>query len=570
MQSMKRLFHTATKDASLEGKPKKRLRRHIKSTFDKADEQCRVPEKVSSEDEGCVLHEHSRRNGIVFEDITVWSHNVPRSNTLPSRKSRPIKLSDIDFTRPQPEWFASAFVQTVPDQPVHIVDFVDLPEFRAMRDSTMSSLSSFPTKPGLLQQTLFGHIMSSFDILVSRAQDGLRRSWGITRVSLPPHMMSAILFIAASAETLVKTLAAEASEYPITSEIVALFTKVISLIVSITNVVDTLDLLNLITDSQRLQLADQLTGILDMMISAASRFVVDVESALQAIAESLSSPVPESLLPSKFRVYQAIIEYHFQNAINAIVAESQTLKTSIKKVDQLRLTVSRLGKQLDRLAADENVVNNIYRQIIFTIDLKRDMVKTYIAATRATNSKVAYTHFRHANDLAKKVGEDLVQAECLYRMAVILGAQGKSYQRDGPNEFLISARGLNASPAFQAKVNALLTSLRRRSISSILDTAAVITKERDFSRFVEGVEMFVCDLLLKYPAPGIDANTVLQDNFIKGMLRVIRVFHPDKNPGVDEESQWVCEEITKVALIYHSPDLWILNKMIEQYRELLF
>jgi len=124
----------------------------------------------------------------------------------------------------------------------------------------------------------------------------------------------------------------------------------------------------------------------------------------------------------------------------------------------------------------------------------------------------------------------------------------KSYGGVTPNSLLITARGLNSSEIFQAKVQSLLTSLRRRTMSSILDIASVVMHEYDICRFIEGVRLFIHVLLVKYPSDGIDANSVLQGDIVKGMLKVVRVFHPDKNAFADEETRWVCEEITKVII----------------------
>jgi len=82
-------------------------------------------------------------------------------------------------------------------------------------------------------------------------------------------------------------------------------------------------------------------------------------------------------------------------------------------------------------------------------------------------------------------------------------------------------------------------------MSSILDIAAVVMHEYDIGGFIEGVRLFISVLLSKYPSEGIDSKTVLQGDIVKGILKVIRVFHPDKNASADEEARWVCEEITK-------------------------
>lgn len=132
-------------------------------------------------------------------------------------------------------------------------------------------------------------------------------------------------------------------------------------------------------------------------------------------------------------------------------------------------------------------------------------------------------------------------------MANISMMRGKPYGGITPNTLLISARALNSSAGFQSKVQLLLTSLRRRTMSSLFDIATTVNHESNLIAFIEGVKMFVHVLLAKYPSEGIDANTVLQGDIVRGLLKVIRVFHPDKNSSADEEARWICEEITKVT-----------------------
>ena len=108
VQSMKRFF--STKDANGDCKPSKRPRHQKVNGV--SDPNGTREDRTS--DDFFVPPQRSRRNGMVFEDITVWSHNVPKSNTLPNRKTV-INLSDIDFTKPIPEWMTSAFIQTARD-----------------------------------------------------------------------------------------------------------------------------------------------------------------------------------------------------------------------------------------------------------------------------------------------------------------------------------------------------------------------------------------------------------------------------------------------------------------------
>jgi hypothetical protein len=230
-------------------------------------------------------------------------------------------------------------------------------------------------------------------------------------------------------------------------------------------------------------------------------------------------------------------------------------KSTFEKLEKSRPILKRVGKQLDRIAVEERIQNDTYRQILQQIDLKREMLKMFLDAVSTNNLKTSFTAFKMAGELAKLAGEKNVQAECLYRMADILVSRGKSYGGITPNTLLISARELNSSDVFQAKVRVSLTSLRRRTMSSLLDIAASVNGEYDLITFTEGVKLFVRVLLSKYPSEGIDANTVLQGDIVKGLFKIIRVFHPDKNSSADEEARWICEEITKVITFPDRIDL---------------
>ena len=564
VQSMKRFFSTTTpRDANDDAKLSKRQRRQRFGGVQQND----IREDRTSDD-FFVPPQRSRRNGMVFEDITVWSHNVPKSNTLPNRKTV-INLSDIDFTKPIPEWMTSTFIQTgrdppfpsidvhvpvpvnntAPRKPAKVIDFFSVQEFRALQDTATSSLSALPARPGFLQETLFTHIMTSLSALITRAEDGLKQSWGITtRVGLPDHFLDAVIYVTAACKILAKALTAEPPEAGDTTDLGAIFVEVVKFVIQTAMVIDALDLLNLMKDSTRVKCVARLTRALEILITATNRFTLDVEATLEMIADPLDPSVPTSLLPSRFQVHQSIIDHNLRAAIYRLTTESVVFKSTLDKLDQLRPIVKRVCKQLDRIAAEERINNDTYRQILQNIDLKREMLQKFFDATSTNNSKVSFMSFRMASELAKLAGEKHVQAECLYRMANILMTREKSLGEVPANTLLVTARGLNSSEFFQAKVQTLLTSLRRRTMSSILDVAAVVMNEYDIGGFIERVRLFINVLLSKYPSEGIDSRTVLQGDIVKGMLRVVRVFHPDKNAFADEEARWVCEEITKVLI----------------------
>jgi hypothetical protein len=564
VQSMKRFFSTTTpRDANGDAKLSKRQRRQ---KFDGIQQNYIHEDRTS--DDFFVPPQRSRRNGMVFEDITVWSHNVPKSNTLPNRKTV-INLSDIDFTRPIPEWMTSTFIQTGrdppfrsidvhvpvpvnntgPRKPAKVIDFVSVQEFRALQDTATSSLSALPARPGFLQETLFTHIMTSLSALITSAEDGLKQSWGITtRVGLPDHFIDAIIYVTAACKILAKALTAEPPEPGVTTDLGAIFVDVVKFVIQTAMVIDALDLLNLMKDSTRVKCVARLTRALEILITATNRFTLDVEATLEMIADPLDPSVPTSLLPSRFLVHQSIIDHNLRAAIYRLTTESVVFKSTLDKLDRHRPIVKRVCKQLDRIAAEERINNDTYRQILQNIDLKREMLQKFFDATSTNNPKLSFISFRMASELAKLAGENHVQAECLCRMANILMTREKSFGGVPANTLLITARGLNSSEFFQAKVQTLLTSLRRRTMSSILDVAAVVMNEYDLGAFIERVRLFINVLLSKYPSEGIDSRTVLQGDIVKGMLRVVRVFHPDKNAFADEEARWVCEEITKVLI----------------------
>src|SRR5579859_2223806 len=87
VQSMKRFFSTSSKESTADDNPTKRprLRKSTVSTAPRMSERVTTMSDVDS----FVSPQRSRRNGIVFDDITVMTCNVDlaRSNTLPTRKS---------------------------------------------------------------------------------------------------------------------------------------------------------------------------------------------------------------------------------------------------------------------------------------------------------------------------------------------------------------------------------------------------------------------------------------------------------------------------------------------------
>jgi hypothetical protein len=106
MKSVKRFFSGGggANDEPFEGSPPKKLRRQRKPT---TMDTINTPNPMFvSEDDFFTSPHRSRRNGIVFENITLVAQNMPiRSNSLPSRRRVAINLADIDFSKPPQEWF---------------------------------------------------------------------------------------------------------------------------------------------------------------------------------------------------------------------------------------------------------------------------------------------------------------------------------------------------------------------------------------------------------------------------------------------------------------------------------
>jgi len=574
MHTIKRFCSTsAPKNAVDDENPSKRQRYHRTNTalvtVDALFFEGSVPR---ASDDYFVPPERSRRNGMVFEDITLLTQNLPKSNTLPNRKTV-INLADIDFSKPPPEWLNSTFLQTAtnsrsnatrppatfvpgyvplrgPVEPLaHVIGFVTYTEFKSFEESIIESVSSLPSGTGFLQETLFSHAMSSLLILVGRAEDGLKCSWGTSRIQLPDHFLDAILFVCLACKTLAKSLTAEPPEAGEITSLSGYCADIVALVVKTANVVDALDLLNLIKEASRVKCTLRLTRAIDLLIVGTTRFITDVDLILEMMAERLDTSVPVVLLASRFRIHQALIEHHTLTSIYRIVTDSVVNKWQFDKIDKIRPIARRVAKQLDRMATEEGRPTDILRrQSLDLLDVKRDMIKSFFDACSASSTKASFTLFRMTSDIARSVGEPHVQAECLYRMAIILAHRGKSHNGITPNSLLISARPLNPSPVFQSKVQALLITLRRKSMSDVFDLATAIAQEQHLAPFVEGVKLFVRVLLSKYPTEGIHPDTVLRGDMVRGLLKIVRVFHPDKNSSADEDGRWVCEEITKVKL----------------------
>jgi len=184
------------------------------------------------------------------------------------------------------------------------------------------------------------------------------------------------------------------------------------------------------------------------------------------------------------------------------------------------------------------------------------MLKNFLEATQSLNPLIAVTSFELAGNLAKRANQTRFQAECMYRIAfIVIHKQLRSVM--DACQLLISARELNSTGSFQEKVEDLLTIERRRSISSLLDMAMLVYQQDDLWEFIDGAQILVASLFERYPTHGINGNTVLDGDVGRGLLKVVRVFHPDKNASADGEGRWICEEVTKVRAVssYRRTDL---------------
>ena len=587
VNSMKRFFTQApTRDANSSESPPKRARRNRRTESRTADvyEPAATP---AAYDDFYVPPERNRRHGVVFENVRIRP-DLARSHTLPTRGSRDsnvVHLADIDFTQPLPEWVDSRFIQTSQEQhfdsptvpfvpfanvppatyqpylssvPPYIVDFVSLLEFRAMQDTTSSSLSALPPNPGYLQDMLLTHILTALTSLMIRAAKGLKSAWGAGEVALPNHFIDAILYVVSACKFLGKTLTSHSPQPGEIGSVTASFVRLISLIIQTAHVIDAMDLLALLKDTERFSTTRKVTKTLETLITASSHFVIDAETSLLTLSNKLDASVPNILFPSRFRVHEVLAEHHFDFAIHRVINESKVPKLSLEKLGKLIPTLKGIGRRLDRIASEEpNNYNVEHRSALQTIDVRYSMLRNFHEGTINQSPKQAFIAFHAASTLAKRLDEKFIHAESLYRMSVLLSTRnGKPYMGLTPQTLLITARTLNTSMMFQVKTQRLLLSVRRMSISSLLEMATMVLQENEINQFVQGVEIFIKVSLQRYTpvrylvegnGKEVDVAGVLKGGDIaRSMLRVVRVFHPDKNMGEDEEGKWVCAEITKV------------------------
>jgi len=521
---------------------------------------------------------------MVFDDITLLACNVDlaRSKTLPTRKSTVLNLSEIDFTKPPPEWITTAVLHTsyagrvsttesaaqettqlttqqtaanyhLPTN--QVIDFVTFSEFCAMKDTTSISLSALPSQPGFLRDTLFKQITTSLSTIVDRAERGLQIGWNTSNLSVPLYFPDAIVFVAESCNKLSKTLSAEPIRPGDVSEIARIYGQIAKIAVHTATVLDALELRNLVSPMMRLNCLKSLTRTLDRLISAATSVPLDVENTLEAITAILDANVPGSLLKCRFTVYHAMTDYLLNVSCQHLVNESVPLTWSLDnwtndKLEGYIAFMKKISKQLDRIGfGDIRIVKSPQRENTLKInDLKVDMLRKFSEAVAHQDSKMKFESLRLANELAKLAGEPKVEAETLFCIANLIISKGTSDDATTAtaNSVLLAARSLNQSPRFQTKVQVLLTRLRRRTMSTILEMAAEVNAQQNMLQFEDAVKMFVRVLLARYPSEGIDTRTVMDGDLVKGLLRVVRVFHPDKNRSADEEGRWLCEEITKV------------------------
>ena len=523
-----------------------------------------------------VPSERSRRNGIIFEDITVWTEEpMCNSNMISTRKRNTITLADIDFTQPQPEWLAQAFVQTAYDSRLSPIDlqrnalpasalptasknidlnsfhagndlsFVPLQELRAIKDACASSISALPPNPGHLQQILFAHAVNSLYIIVSHAEESVQQGRGLKQVSAPSHFVEAMLFLTSSCKEITNALTADSPIASHVPSISSLFLQAVALVVRIAKVIDGADGLDWIKDSMRDKCVGELTSAVDILVAASSQFVIDAEATLKMIGEVLNGSVPVILLSARFQVCKSYVDIVVQKAIERILTESTLSQSVLDKLAGLIHVLKRIRRQLERIAIKEHLHKNAYRLMVEIIDLKYEMLKAFVDATTTMKTKDSFNSFKSASELAQRAAEPLVQAECLYQMASIIIKSGKVSYKVDPKVLISSARSLNSSEDFQIKVSSLVTILGNRTISSTMQIVATLNGECSPVRFIEGLRAFANSLLSSHPVSGLDPNTVLTGDVGKGMFKLVRAFHPDKNAYADDERKWICEEITK-------------------------
>lgn len=307
-----------------------------------------------------------------------------------------------------------------------------------------------------------------------------------------------------------------------------------------------MDIRNLINDIFRRENCQKLGNALEWVLTATIGFEND-ETALQSFLELLPASVPTVILPWRLHICRAIIESHIATAIEGIVNESIISQSALDGLDKYISIGKHIQKQLDRLALEGGLeIDKNVNRVLSTFDIQRTMFQAFLDGNSAPTPISAITFFDMAKTIAIQLGETKVQAECMYRIALLASAIPQ-YSDLSARELIMSASRLNSSEVFQRKVERLLTGIRRRTISSILDMAMLVHQHDSLPEFIEGVKIFVSSLLARYPADGINGETVLDGDVIKGLLRVIRVFHPDKNASVDSEGRWKCEEVTKVC-----------------------
>ena len=577
VQTMKRFFSTSSKADSDENRKRPRLR---KSTIATEPTGSTRAYRTSGADY-FVSPERSRRNGIVFDDITLPACNVDlaRSNTIPTRRAAALNLSDIDYTQPPPEWITTALLQTnyggqdpttrssapqvttaMPEPAVsdchaptsQVIDFLTFSEVYAIKDTTAISLSAVPSQPGFLRDTLYKQISTALNAIIGRAKTGLEMAWNANTLVVPLHFVESIVFVADSCESLSLTLTGDAVQPGDVSEISRIYGEVAKIVVQTARVLDALDLRNLMSLPMRLNCSKSLTRTVDRLITSARGVPHDVDNTLESIAVILDANIPGSLLKCRFGVYHALTDFLLRASCLRLIDEAIPLTWSLdqwtgEKLGRYILVMKKVSKQLDRIGmGDIMIVKSPLREkVLRTNDLKLDMLKIFSDAVNQHNPKDRFQSLRQTSELAKLTREPTVEAESFFCMAYLIVSKGIS-DATMANSLLLTAKSLNASSKFQMKVSLLLTTLRRRTISSILEMAAEVNAQHDRIAFEDAVKVFVRILLARHPSGGIEANTVMDGDLVKGLLRVVRVFHPDKNRSADEEGRWISEEITKV------------------------
>ena len=568
--SMKRFFST-TKGQATDEKPAKRAR--LQKRKENGETESVTPclhafGSIQERRESTTpLVDRSRRNGIVFDDITIWAQNTSPTTTVTKIQPSLFRLSDVDFSKPQPEWLTSAVMHTAqtiefPDfeppilnrdsyhvksqPPAKIIDFLTVSEYTALRETTDISISALPPQPGYLQKTLFLHITSSLSAILNRAEAGLQDAWSTRTIQLPSHCTEAITYVISTLDFLAVILAAERVKPCHIAEIREGLSDIIRLVVQTASLIDGMDIRNLISDIFRRENCQKLGNALERVIAATIGFENDKTAALQSFLELLPASVPTMILPWRLHICRAIIESHIATAIEGIINESIISQSTLDGLDKYISIGKHIQKQLDRLALEGGLeIDNTVKRVLSNFDIQRTMFQAFLDGNSAPTPISAITFFDMAKTIAIQLGETKVQAESMYRIALLASAIPQ-HSDQSARELLLSASRLNSSEVFQRKVERLLAGIRRRTISSILDMAMLVHQHDSLPEFIEGVKIFVSSLLAQYPADGINGETVLDVDMVKGLLRVIRVFHPDKNASVDVEGRWKCEEVTKV------------------------